>query len=232
MNRPATAIIFLIITLSVIRPGLPEALAASTNGCHCFRDRAYDPARKFAADDYLLATSFNSLLARAYDLPKKQIVMLKMRGEVDQDELLIAMRAAKVTGADAMEMLKLRDGNYPWREILSSPAIKGATDDPLLAAIRDGLSEVEAGRRAADLLLAGFFGVPLEAVGQLRASGLGEKEMALAFLLAHQNGSEPGSIVEQFQKEGRSWSEIAAGLNLDPAEAGRLMLNFPARGKD
>ena len=56
---------------------------------HCFTKRVYNPAERFAADDYILATSFNSLLARLAALPKRQIVMIKMNDGVAQDDLLL-----------------------------------------------------------------------------------------------------------------------------------------------
>ena len=44
-------------------------------GCHCFRQRSYDPEAKFVADDYILATSFNSLTANLFNIPKKEMAL-------------------------------------------------------------------------------------------------------------------------------------------------------------
>ncbi|RUM40181.1 MAG: hypothetical protein DSY80_10670, partial [Desulfocapsa sp.] len=51
-----------------------------TSSCHCFKDRVYNPEKKFTADKYLLTTSFNSFIAANFQLSKSQIVMMKMKG--------------------------------------------------------------------------------------------------------------------------------------------------------
>ncbi len=209
---------------------VPEgATEETTIDCHCFKDRTCDPARKFAADEYILATSFNSLLAKAYGIPKKQIVLLKMQGGVDQNDLLIGLRAAKLSGADLQQLLMLRDGNYPWQDILANPDLADRIkNDPLLGKIKTGLADAEAGKQAADLLLADFFKVPPATVDKLRATGLNEKELTLIFILAHAKGKQPDTLAAQYQKEGKSWSEIADSLGIDPAAAGKLILDYPA----
>ena len=63
--------------------------AESVTSCHCFKDRTYNPSKKFAADGYILATSFNSLLAEYFAISKRQIIQHKMQGGIDQDDLLL-----------------------------------------------------------------------------------------------------------------------------------------------
>lgn len=72
------ATLFLLVVVTFCMGQVYHATAAGTIQCHCFNNRVYNPAEKFAADAYILATSFNSLLARLAGLPKKQIVMIKM----------------------------------------------------------------------------------------------------------------------------------------------------------
>lgn len=229
MPRAATAIFFAITTFLVFLAVPALILAETTTGCHCFNDRAYDPARKFATDEYILATSFNSLLAKAYDIPKKQIVLLKMQGGVDQNDLLIGLRTAKLSGADLQQLLMLREGKHSWPDILANPDLTSRLqNDPLLEKLKTGLTDAAAGKQAADLLLADFFRVPPAIVDKLRATGLNEKELALVFILAHAKGKQPDTLVAHYQKEGKSWSEIADSLGVDPAAAGKLILDYPA----
>ena len=84
-------LLFLVASVNV-------SWAESAVTCHCFQDRSYDPVDKFAADDYILATSFNSLLAKSFDISKKQVVMLKMDEGVGQDDLLVGLKLTKLTG--------------------------------------------------------------------------------------------------------------------------------------
>ncbi|HDS16446.1 MAG TPA: hypothetical protein ENN66_07550 [Proteobacteria bacterium] len=88
---PATTAIVTAIILAIIPAAAPGLLRAAPS-CHCFRQREYDPGNHFAADTYLLATSFNSLLARYFGVEKKELVLLKMKGGIDEDELLPDLR--------------------------------------------------------------------------------------------------------------------------------------------
>jgi hypothetical protein len=47
------------------------ALAMPAINCHCFQDRAFDPAKPSAADQYYLATTQNRLLAAVFDQPRR-----------------------------------------------------------------------------------------------------------------------------------------------------------------
>ena len=84
--------IFLLFSFLFLLPfvswGQPMQMAA---GCHCFKDRSYDPAQKFAADEYILATSFNSMLATSFNISKSQIIMLRMRMGVGGEDLITSL---------------------------------------------------------------------------------------------------------------------------------------------
>jgi hypothetical protein len=220
----------LILLLFAIMPASDNALAGSAISCHCFQDRTYKPAEPFAADDYILATSFNSLLSRSFDMPKRQIVMLKMKEGVGQNDLLVGLKIAKQTGVDLQQLLERRRGNKSWATILADLDQKETIhDDRILAAIGAGMSVEEAGGAIADEIIVNFYGVPAAAAQQLRAAGLDEKEMALIFVLAHARDLQPQELVTQHNREGKSWSGIAAGLGIEPAAAGKLILSYPAR---
>ena len=105
--QPKTVFFFIAFVL-LIFGAADNAFAESTINCHCFQDRSFDPGDRFAADDYLLATSFNSLLAKSFDISKKQVVMLKMDEGVSQDDLLVGLKATKLTGGYLEQLLGLR----------------------------------------------------------------------------------------------------------------------------
>ena len=87
----------------------------------------------------------------------------------------------------------------------------------------------EAGVMVADEMIAEFYKVPAEKIKSLRKSGLNEKEIALLFILAHTSEIQPVALMEQYIKKGRSWSEIANSLGIEPEAAGKLLLAYPAK---
>ena len=70
--------LFLVLLLLFATMGAEPASSEMVTGCHCFKQRSYDPEARFAADDYILATSFNSLTANIFNIPKRQV---KNKGE-------------------------------------------------------------------------------------------------------------------------------------------------------
>jgi len=73
---------FLIILILFSLGSAVQVFAESAIQCHCFTDRSYNSADRFASDEYILATSFNSLLAKSFAITKRQNVMIKMNGGV------------------------------------------------------------------------------------------------------------------------------------------------------
>ena len=108
----------LLMLLSML-PAPRHGYAGTTTACHCFRQRDYNPKAKFAADDYLLATCFNSLTARYFNISKRQIIMLKMKGGIHQDDLLTALQLHRNFSLDLQQLVSLRQQGYPWKDIVS-----------------------------------------------------------------------------------------------------------------
>lgn len=219
-----TAFFFFFLTA----PG--ESGAESAITCHCFTERSYNPGDRFGADDYILATSFNSLLARSFHVAKREIVMLKMKQGVGQNDLLVGLKIAGAAKIDLRQLIELRRQGRGWPEIVAGLAMDEKTrQDPLLEAIGSSPSVAEAGARVAGQLIADFYTVPLEVIGMFRQSGLKDKEINLLFILTHAGRRELREIAAMYTEEGRSWSEIADSLGIEPATAGRLILQYPAR---
>ncbi|MCF6291266.1 MAG: hypothetical protein L3J03_09775 [Desulfobacterales bacterium] len=218
-------VFFLFFLAAAGSPGAESAIS-----CHCFTQRGYNPGDRFAADDYILATSFNSLLARSFAVPKREIVMLKMKQGVGRNDLLVGLKIAGAAGVDLRSLLELRRQGQSWAEIVAGLAMDEKTrQDPVLEAIESSVSVAEAGDLVADQLIAGFYAVPLELIRMFRKSGLNQREINLLLILAHAGNRQPGEIAAMYTREGKSWSEIAASLGIEPVEAGRLILRYPAR---
>jgi hypothetical protein len=225
--------LFCMIVILLFWGPVQNSFAESTINCHCFQDRSFDPGDKFAADDYILATSFNSLLAKSFDISKKQVVTLKMDEGVSQDDLLVGLKLTKLTGGYLEQLLGLRRAGYKWSQIISGMEQQDTINkDKLAKAIRTGIPVNEAGARVANEMIEDFYMISAEQVKRFRAYGLSEKEMALVFILAHFKDQKPETFVEQYKKQGSSWSQIAFSLGIEPAAAGKLILAYPAKQID
>lgn len=205
--------------------------AESAGQCHCFKARSYNQAARFAADGYILATSFNSLLSKYYGLAKRQIIMIKMNQGVTQRDLLIALKLAKITGQDLKEILLMHREEKSWPMIIAElPSQEAVQNDAILANLLNaGISADEAAILVAEEMLAEFFKVQTKKIATLKTAGLNVKEMTLLFILAHLSEIHPEALMAQYRVNGRSWSEIAYNLGVEPQAAGKLILAYPDR---
>jgi len=220
-------LIFLIIIFIISAPGY-HAMAESTINCHCFQYRSFDPEDRFASDDYILATSFNSLLARTFDISKEQVVRLKMEEKVSHDDLLVGLKLTKITGGYLDQLLGLSGAGYSWSDIIMGmEQQKPINGDRLAQDIKGGMPLKAAGDRVADELISEFYSVSTEDIKRFRAYGLSEKEIGLVLVLAHYDNAKPEIFIDQYKKQGNSWSEIAFKMGLEPSATGRLVLAYP-----
>ncbi len=200
----------------------------STSSCHCFKDRVYNPDKKFAADKYLLTTSFNSFIAVNFKLSKSQIVMMKMKGGIDPDTLLIALYVAKEGGVDLDEVLTVLEHEVSWNEIFASSSIKSSEDaKDVFAAIGAAKSDDAAAEIVTDQLLQSFFGMKDEEIASLHEEGATGRESVLVNIIASHSSREssPTDILAMHSKQKKSWGEIAAYFGFTAKETGKLLKN-------
>ncbi len=218
-------ILFLTLCcLYLLTPHAP-ALAEQTKSCHCFRDRSYDPARKFAADDYLLASSFNSLIAATLGVSKRQIVMMKMKGGVDPDELLAALYIADRTKSPVDILLSIRDNGGSWQSIVNAPALQAEnSSDPVVAKIAAGMAEKDISSLVTDAMLTTYYQAQPEKIDRLRSQKLSNRELGLLFALNRQTGTSMQKIIAMIKEQKMSWSEVANSFDLTPAGVGKAIL--------
>ena len=230
ISQARTAIILaLLILWSTALP--PSSGAETANGCHCFQDRTYNPANKFAADEYILATSFNSLISNHFNIPKREIVMLKMKGGIGHLDLLTSLYVAKISKTNLQGLISLRQRKISWQKILNKAAYEqAAKTDPHLAALGSGASLELIGIKIADSVVAEFYTLELSSLEELRSAGLNEKEMALVLILSRTKDKKPAELAQKYKK-GESWSQIANGLGVEPGAAGKLIIQH-RNGKD
>ena len=216
-------VFFLLLALLCIP--VPGLSSTSTSGCHCFRNRTFDPADRYSADDYLLTTTYNALIATRFDISKRQIVMKKMKGGINGDDLLIGLYVSARTSTPLDILLSIRDNGGSWQDILQAPNLKEkGTADAILSRIRSGSKTEEITRMITDNMLCAQYNCSRENLDNLQKNNLSDKETGLVFALKKQTGASLEKIVKMYQQQKMSWSEIAHHFKLTPAEVGKNIL--------
>ncbi len=197
--------------------------------CHCFQDRTYNPDKKYSTDEYLLATTFNSFLSSNFNVPKRDIVMMKMKGGTGAEDVIIALYVSSRTGKDLEELTAKRKKEKTWQDILLQ--INGqdtAIVDPLLNAIHRGETDGKVAAAITDHLLRTFFNQDQSTIDTLRRQDLSEKEITLFFLLASRIGSSAEQLANLRRSNSLSLSEMAHNFGLEPGNMKKIMAESAA----
>ncbi len=204
-------------------------MSSISNSCHCFKDRDLDPKRKFATDSYLLTTSFNSFIAANFHISKSQIVMMKMKGGVDPDDLLIALFVSRAGGIELKTLFSVVENGGSWEDIFASKSLQVSDADlqtftDLGAVVED---KEKAGELVTDSLLKDFFSIGEQDISSLRREGATGREITLVYLLEKYGKRDAAAteIYAMYGKDKMSWGEIAAFFGLTPNATGKLLLN-------
>lgn len=219
-------IIFLCIALLCCNLFSHSYGMESTIGCHCFKERTYSPEKRFAADPYLLTTSFNSFIAENFNISKRQIVMMKMQGGIDPDTLLIALYVAREGGVPLDTVLAVKENGGTWQQLLASPSIQGGpAAKEIFTAIVNSAGDKAAADIVTDQLVQDYFSLTEQDVQAIRKQGATGRELVLVNILASQPFIEQSALELQNLYSGKqqSWAQIAASFNLTPKQTGRLL---------
>lgn len=220
--------LFGILLLSLFFASVSWAMnPESTSSCHCFKDRAFNPEQKFAADKYLLTTSFNSFIAVNFNLSKSQIVMMKMKGGINPDTLLIALYVAKEGGVELDNVLAILEHGGSWQQVFSSASLKGSVEAKKTFAEITATkgNDAAAAEIVTDQLLQSYFGMGEEEIAALHKEGATGRESVLVNILARHSSrdSRPTDILTMHSRQQKSWGEIANYFGFTPKETGKLL---------
>lgn len=204
----------LIISLMLPLPAL--AIPAIT--CHCFTDRAYDPARPGIADPYFLATTANSFFSAAFGVEKKTIVIKKQKG-VSADDLWIAYWLAARSGADPETLLEQRKTKGAWRQVAKPLAIPVRSLGGRVAeALNTNVADERLANAVVDELLLRFRFHSEPELVTLRKAGAGNQVLVMAALIAAKI-SQPAIQLYREVKEGQtSWGALLQRAKVEPAD--------------
>ena len=208
-----TALTLLVLT------GPRPVHAEPAGGCHCFKNRSYNSEDRFGVDDYLRATAVNSLVARFFDISKKDIVMMRMNG-APLEELLAAFYISRRGEIDYREILELRFKRVPWHEVLTQNGLKPETIEPGFAGVL-ARGDTRVMEHLEDATLARFFSIEPAEVIELRKLGLENvRDRVLALGLSRRLSVPAGDLARSLRQENRSWGEMAAEAGLTPEHMG------------
>ncbi len=221
------SVIILSICCSLLLVSLRPCQAMDLAACHCFRDRSYDPADRFAADDYLLATSFNALIARVFGISKGEIIMKKMRGGVNGNDLLIALFLSTTCGRPYPLLLSIRGDGGTWQQIAASACGESKDRNPVLAALAKGEDADTIARLITSYMLKKRYPDADKAIAALQHQLTDPHKIALILALARQTSTPPEKILRLYRDEKKSFSQIAHEHGLTPDEVGKAVLNGP-----
>lgn len=215
MKKTLSIIILFLLAMQAYQ----YARAEPAVNCHCFRNRTFNPENRFAADDYLLTTVFNSLIAGYFGIEKRSIVMWKMKGGVRNEDLLTALYISRHTNTEVNELLDMKK-NKSWQRILEEKQIKKPfNEDPVYKLLTEESSDTQVADRITAEMLSDLFGVHAEDLDKMIAQGLTWRQLGLALTLADYTGADMHSIISLRQQK-LSWSEIAHNFGLEPSQAG------------
>jgi hypothetical protein len=206
---PALAQAYLMKPGAGAAPG-PEA--ASTAGCHCFRDRAFELERPAAADPYILATTRSSLLSAAFGPGKATLVQAVMAGTAAED-LWIAHFAASRGGQEAGALLDAKGAKGAWKPALAG--VKGL-DGPFAAALARGAPDSELAALAVEDVLVRRAGSTAEEVHALRQAGASTEETIVAIVLSKKLATPAVPLVQRVRSGKATWGRVLDDAGIVP----------------
>jgi hypothetical protein len=192
----------------------PAARAESAAGCHCFRDRTFEPDRPAAADPYILATTRSSLLSAAFGPSKRELVQAVMTGTPAED-LWIAHWAAARTGRRADELLGAKEKAESWKAALAG--VRGL-GEPFSKALAAGGDPRTLAALAVDDTLVARMGAKPEGLRALRAAGASTEETVLAAVIEAKTGEPVRPLVVLVQAGRVTWGSVLRDAGIAPKE--------------
>jgi hypothetical protein len=214
--RLTTRITCLIATLLLGFPVMAAAIPAIT--CHCFKERAFDPARPSLADPYFLATSQNSFFAAVFAIDKKGLVMKKQQGASADDLWIAYWLAGKGAAASAEAVLQVRQRKGSWQETVASLGTADKTLGPRFAAsLQSRASAENLAENIVDELLVKYRLSSEAEVATLRKSGSTNQELILAALIAARTRQPAIRLFREVKSGAKSWGALLDTAKISPA---------------
>ena len=223
LNRYILSLLLINLLLVMLMP-LEVYSSNDTNNCHCFKNRTFNTVDKFASDDYLLTTTFNSLLASEFKISKRQIITMKMQDGVANDDLIISLYLSREAGIDVSQILNMKK-KQPWTKIIKQLQTSKTPSDAenTFNFITTKTSDDQITNDIVYTIIIARFPSAQDSLAILKKENFTSKEIILSYTLAKHIGTPVLTIANQYKKNGISWSEIAHNFGLEPVDVGKLL---------
>ncbi|MCK5195887.1 MAG: hypothetical protein KAQ71_18890, partial [Desulfobulbaceae bacterium] len=168
---------------------------------------------------YILATSFNSMLATSFNISKSQIIMLRMRMGVGGEDLITSLYLGQLLERDFQKILTHRSNGQSWIQIVSADELKGKEEiDPVLSVINKNGSDQDVSSSATAMLAGSYFSLPSGIIEKYRDSGFSDKEIVLVLGLSVRSGQPVKNVFALYKDKGQSWGEITNSFGIAPGD--------------
>lgn len=193
---------------------------AGAVSCHCFQDRSFDPARPGAADAYFLATTRNSLMAAALDVPRRTIVKARMGG-IDADLLWVVYYVADRTGMSVNDLFELRADSGVEDFVTRLDNLSLQFDRPFLMKIKPQSDIAALADGTFEAVVLEQLGLPKPVFERLEMTGATRREKCLAIFVSLLLAEEPTKVYRSVQEGRLFWGEALAstGISSDQIES-------------
>jgi hypothetical protein len=186
------------------------SIASSTVKCHCFHERTYSADHPTKFDPYLLATTQNRLMAVIFNLPRKDIVKMKMSG-VPESYLWVALWIQKHSVFSLEQINSLFHESQSWRSIvMKSKADPEALGSFFMEALADGRTDAMAWA-VVHYNLKNSLDVSEKDWLAIQDKKASLKEAILTFILAGMYNQDPAILHLKAQTDG--WGSFLAEKN-------------------
>ena len=208
-----------VLTAATIAALFPlAAKAEAITGCHCYRDRTFDPERPAAADEYILATTRSSLLSATFGTTKRELVQAVMTGTgTSPEDLWIAAWAAARTGRTDSALLEAKRTTRTWRAALK-PSPSGSLGTAFEEALARGAPDSDLAALAVDDVLASRAGAAPSTLKGLRQAGAATGEVILSVVLAARVQTDPMTVLRAAKDGKATWGVVVQGFGLTPKD--------------
>lgn len=204
------------ITLMLLLAIPMSALAIPAITCHCFTDRAYDPARPAIADPYFLATTQNSLFAQVFNIEKKTVVIKKQQG-ASSDDLWIAYWVASKSGMSPETLLQAKQDKNGWKDVIAPLRLSTkAMGTRFSAALNAKASTTRLADTVVDELFLRYQLLSDGELGTLRQAGVTNQELILATVISAKTRQPARQIYLGVKNGAKTWGSLLQSAQIDP----------------
>lgn len=201
------------LTVLLMLPLPASAMPAIT--CHCFTDRAYDPAHPAIADPYFLASTQNSFFAIVFNTDKKSIVMKKQQG-VSPDDLWIAYWVASKSGISPETLLQAKQDKETWEEVVKPLRLTTKSlGTRFSGALNSRMSSAHLAVTVVDEQFLRYRLLSDRELSALRQAGASNQELIIATVISARTREPARKIYLEVKNGSKTWGSLLRGAKID-----------------